>query len=80
MHNCNNKPNNNCHNNKIQRIFYVGTPGPAGPAGLTPTLQIGEVTTGAPGSEASASITGEAPNYVLNLTIPQGPASPVEVK
>lgn len=38
------------------------------------TLTIGEVTTGAPGSDAEASITGVSPNFVLNLTIPQGPA------
>ena len=31
------------------------------------------MTTGAPGSTAAATITGTAPNYVLNLTIPQGP-------
>ena len=49
-----------------------GETGPQGADGITPTLAIGTVTTGAPGSEAAASITGEAPNYVLNLTIPQG--------
>ena len=47
-----------------------------GPAGETPTLAIGTVTTGEPGTEASATITGVAPNYVLNLTIPQGPVGP----
>jgi hypothetical protein len=35
-------------------------------------MTIGTVTTGAPGSQASASITGTAPNFVLNLTIPRG--------
>ena len=60
----------------------IGPTGPTGPTGTTgadgetPTLTIGEVTTGAPGSEASASITGTAPNFVLNLTIPQGPTGP----
>ena len=58
----------------------TGETGPAGPAGedgLTPTLTIGTVTTGEPGTEASASITGTAPNFVLNLTIPQGePGTP----
>ena len=59
-----------------------GIQGPAGPTGTagadgeTPTLTIGTVTTGAPGSEANASITGTAPNYILNLTIPQGPTGP----
>ena len=49
-----------------------GEPGPAGEDGLTPTLKIGTVTTGAPGTDAEATITGTAPNFVLNLTIPQG--------
>lgn len=49
-----------------------GEPGPAGEDGLTPTLTIGTVTTGAPGTDAEATITGTAPNFVLNLTIPQG--------
>lgn len=51
----------------------VGPTGPTGPTGPSITLTIGEVTTGAPGTQAAASITGTSPNYVLNLTIPQGP-------
>ena len=31
------------------------------------------IITGGPGSQAFATITGTAPNFVLNLTIPQGP-------
>ena len=57
----------------------TGPTGPTGPAGIdgeTPTLTIGTVTTGDPGTEASASITGTAPNFVLILTIPQGPTGP----
>ena len=57
----------------------TGPTGPTGPAGLdgvTPTLTIGVVTTGAPGTDASATITGTSPNFVLNLTIPQGPTGP----
>ena len=50
--------------------------GPTGPTGPTPTLTIGTVTTGDPGTEASATITGTAPDFVLNLTIPQGPTGP----
>lgn len=46
--------------------------GPLGPSGPPNTLTIGEVTTGAPGSEAVATITGDPPNQVLNLTIPAG--------
>ena len=59
-----------------------GATGPTGPQGEpgvdgeTPTITIGTVTTGEPGTEASASITGTAPNFVLNLTIPQGPTGP----
>lgn len=54
----------------------IGPTGPAGADGEMPTLTIGTVTTGDPGTEASASITGVAPNFVLNLTIPQGPTGP----
>ena len=54
----------------------IGPTGPTGPTGDAPTLTIGTVTTGAPGSEAAATITGTAPNFVLNLTIPQGPTGP----
>ena len=66
--------------------IVVGPTGPTGPSGgptgptgaeaETPTLTIGTVTTGAPGTDAAASITGTAPNFVLNLTIPQGPTGP----
>lgn len=59
----------------LDDLFYRGT-GPAGTNGETPTLTIGTVNTGAPGSQASATITGAAPNYTLNLTIPQGPTGP----
>lgn len=44
----------------------TGLPGPAGPAN---TLEIGSVTSG---EVASASITGEAPNQILNLVLKQG--------
>jgi len=54
----------------------IGPTGPTGPVGETPTLTIGTVTTGAPGTEATATITGTAPNFVLDLTIPQGPTGP----
>ena len=51
----------------------IGVPGPAGPAnGLT----IGAVFTGEAGTSASATLTGTAPNQVLNLLIPQGAAGP----
>ena len=39
---------------------------------IKPQLSIGSVSTGAAGSNASASITGTSPNFKLNLTIPRG--------
>ena len=44
-------------------------PGPPGP---TPDFDIGTVTTGQPGSDADASITGTPEHPLLNLTIPRG--------
>lgn len=57
-------------------IGPTGATGPTGSDGETPNLTIGTVTTGNPGTEASATITGTAPNFVLNLVIPQGPTGP----
>ena len=54
----------------------TGDIGPTGPTGETPSLAIGTVITGDPGTEATASITGTSPNFILNLTIPQGPTGP----
>ena len=54
----------------------TGPTGPTGATGETPTLEIGTINTGEPGTQAAASITGTAPNYVLNLTIAQGPTGP----
>ncbi len=54
----------------------IGATGPVGLDGETPTITIGTVTTGAPGTDAEATITGIAPNYILNLVIPQGPTGP----
>lgn len=39
---------------------------------FTSTIQIGEVTTGKPGTEASASNSGTPKDAVIELTIPQG--------
>lgn len=46
-----------------------GAPGDTGPAN---SLSIGTVATGDPGTNASASITGTAPDQTLSLTIPRG--------
>lgn len=54
----------------------TGEDGTDGEDGLTPVITIGTVTTGDPGTQAAAEITGTAPNFVLNLTIPQGPTGP----
>lgn len=53
--------------------FHFGIPkGDTGADGATPTLSVGTVTTGAAGSSAAVTMTGTAPNYVLNFTIPRG--------
>lgn len=62
--------------NDSTQVFYgvskVGADGTPGADAPTPTMSIGTVTTGAANTDASATITGTAPNYTLNLTIPQG--------
>lgn len=50
----------------------TGDKGEKGDTGAPNTLTIGTVTTGAAGSQASATITGTAPNQTLNLVIPRG--------
>lgn len=53
--------------------------GAKGETGTTPDLTIGTVTTGAPGTSASATITGTDEDPVLNLTIPRGDTGTVNV-
>lgn len=59
----------------------TGTTGPAGPKGATgntgatgaaATIKIGTVSTGAAGSNATVSNSGNAQNVVLNFTLPRG--------
>lgn len=50
----------------------TGPQGPQGEIGPANTLTIGTVTTLPTGQNATASITGTAPNQVLNLGIPRG--------
>ena len=50
----------------------VNIKGAKGDTGATPNLQIGDVTTLAAGSSATATITGTADNPLLNLGIPKG--------
>lgn len=49
-----------------------GTDGAPGKDGQTPTIAVGTVTTLDPGQDATAEITGETPNLVLNMGIPEG--------
>lgn len=49
-----------------------GLKGDTGATGPANTLAVGSVTTGAVGANASATITGTAPNQTLNLTLPRG--------
>ena len=49
-----------------------GEQGPQGPIGLSNTLSIGNVETLPAGQNATASLTGESPNQVLNLGLPRG--------
>jgi hypothetical protein len=64
--------NNLTVNTLIGAPGAAGAMGPAGAAGPVNSLAIGTVSTGTPGSSASATITGTAPNQTLNLTIPTG--------
>jgi hypothetical protein len=53
-----------------------GNPGLTGPMGATgpaPNLAIGGVTTLAPGSSGTVTITGTSPNYNMNIGLPAGP-------
>ena len=50
-----------------------GETGPAGAPGAAATIEVGTVTTGQPGSQASVTNSGSTSAAVLNFTIPQGP-------
>lgn len=47
-------------------------PGVAGPAGEAATIEIGTVTTGAPGTPAEVTNSGTSQHAILNFVIPQG--------
>lgn len=49
-----------------------GEDGEDGEDGVSPTIQMGSVTTTAPGSAAEATLTGTFPHYSLNLKLPRG--------
>ena len=56
----------------IGPISMVGPEGPQGEPGPAPIIYIGTVTTGEPGTNATATITGADGVYTINLTIPRG--------
>lgn len=64
-----------------QETFYwngyewnnAGTEGPTGPVN---TLTLGTIVDGDPNTTASVSITGPAPDQILNITLRQGPTGP----
>ena len=53
-----------------------GLPGTDGQNGLTPNFIIGDVVTGLPGTDVNVEISGAAPNYELEFTIPRGEKGP----
>ncbi len=53
-------------------LAAAGSSGPSGASGAAATVQVGTVTTGAPGSSASVVNVGSSTGAVLNFTIPQG--------
>lgn len=62
-----------CNNEVLGNIKGdKGEQGPQGPIGTPNTLTIGTVETLPSGQNATASITGESPNQVLNLGLPRG--------
>ncbi len=57
-------------------LAAAGSTGPSGPAGAAATLTIGSVSTGAPGSKAIVTNSGNATAAVLNFTLPAGATGP----
>lgn len=57
----------------VQNLGLVkGETGATGPAGAAATIQVGTVTTGAAGSQATVTNVGTENAAILNFTIPQG--------
>ena len=54
----------------------TGPAGQTGPAGVTPAISVGTVTTGAPGSSAQVTVTGPSTAPVLNFSLPTGATGP----
>jgi hypothetical protein len=56
----------------IPNVGPQGPQGEVGPVGPANELTLGEITTGDPGTEAEATISGTPPNQVLDLVLPRG--------
>lgn len=54
----------------------TGPTGPAGPTGGAASVDVGTTTTGAPGTQANVTNSGDTHNAVFNFTVPQGPTGP----
>ena len=54
----------------------TGTTGSTGPSGTAATIQVGTVTTGEPGTNASVTNTGNSTNAILDFIIPRGDTGP----
>ena len=54
----------------------TGDTGPQGPAGAAATVQVGTVSTGQPGTQASVNNSGTTKDAILNFTIPRGDTGP----
>jgi hypothetical protein len=59
-------------NQSTIEIYTTQPAYPNGPAGPPNVLSIGTVTTGDPGTQAAATISGTSPEQVLNFQIPRG--------
>lgn len=57
---------------KLDDGEFVGPQGDPGATGATPNIQIGTVSTGNPGTNVEASMSGTPENPLLNLKIPRG--------
>lgn len=54
-------------------IWNVGEAGPPGPPGPAATIQVGTVTTGDPGTQATITNSGTSSAAIFDFKIPQGP-------
>ena len=58
-----------------EKLVVIGPTGPQGPTGPA-TIEVGQTTTGNPGTNASVTNVGTNENAILNFTIPAGMTGP----